>query len=230
MMVLNKHVPTTTAPWQLDSFDGMVMPGSLAGQPQATGSDFASQSAQLQHLFNVTQAMSAAQPSMMLKPDVGQLYQQNAAYLSQDLGQDGGAGLGGIADQLQDFSAQQFVAVSAGMALGRNEQFLNQTASSEVCMFFMRTGTCAFGSRCRFKHPMNRPQVQLNTGGYPMRQAVPNCAHYVSKGWCAFGTTCKFNHPEPTSFMPPMTMADQIAVSSQMASNQNPSMFPYALQ
>lgn len=96
--------------------------------------------------------------------------------------------------------------------------------SNEVCMFFMRTGTCAFGTRCRFKHPLNRPQVQLNSGGYPIRPAVPNCAHYMSKGWCAFGTTCKFNHPEPGAFVSTMYAGgDAPPVSAP------PSMFPYGM-
>eukprot|EP00201_Polytomella_parva_P013287 CAMPEP_0175053788 /NCGR_PEP_ID=MMETSP0052_2-20121109/9129_1 /TAXON_ID=51329 ORGANISM="Polytomella parva, Strain SAG 63-3" /NCGR_SAMPLE_ID=MMETSP0052_2 /ASSEMBLY_ACC=CAM_ASM_000194 /LENGTH=308 /DNA_ID=CAMNT_0016318381 /DNA_START=213 /DNA_END=1139 /DNA_ORIENTATION=- len=64
------------------------------------------------------------------------------------------------------------------------------------CTFFLRTGTCAYGDRCKFKHPVDRPPPQLNSRGYPFRKGESDCLHYIKKGWCAFGATCKFNHPE----------------------------------
>jgi hypothetical protein len=38
------------------------------------------------------------------------------------------------------------------------------------CAFFMRTGTCAYGDRCRFAHPPDRPPPDLNSRGYPKRE------------------------------------------------------------
>ncbi|KAG2453551.1 hypothetical protein HYH02_001770 [Chlamydomonas schloesseri] len=66
----------------------------------------------------------------------------------------------------------------------------------QLCTFFLRTGTCAYGDRCKFSHPADRPPPQLNSRGYPVRAEEPDCAHYLKKGWCAFGPTCKYNHPE----------------------------------
>eukprot|EP00803_Ostreobium_quekettii_P009341 evm.model.scf_518.6 EVM.evm.TU.scf_518.6 scf_518:40419-46427(+) len=66
-----------------------------------------------------------------------------------------------------------------------------------VCQFFLRTGTCAFGSRCKFFHPKDHRPPQLNPKGYPVRSEERNCAFYLKHGWCAFGATCKFNHPYP---------------------------------
>ncbi|GLC43083.1 hypothetical protein PLESTB_000864900 [Pleodorina starrii] len=71
-----------------------------------------------------------------------------------------------------------------------------EPGEKQLCTFFLRTGTCAYGDRCKFSHPANRPPPQLNTRGYPVRSEEPDCAHYLKKGWCAFGPTCKFNHPE----------------------------------
>jgi len=38
------------------------------------------------------------------------------------------------------------------------------------CAFFMRTGTCAYGDRCRFLHPADRPPPLLNSRGFPRRE------------------------------------------------------------
>lgn len=65
-----------------------------------------------------------------------------------------------------------------------------------TCAFFKRTGTCAYGDRCKFLHPVDCPPPSLNQRGYPMRPEEPNCPHYIKKGWCAFGATCKFHHAE----------------------------------
>ncbi len=35
----------------------------------------------------------------------------------------------------------------------------------QLCTFFLRTGTCAYGDRCKFKHPLDRPPPTLNTRG-----------------------------------------------------------------
>ncbi|WIA12155.1 hypothetical protein OEZ85_012227 [Tetradesmus obliquus] len=66
----------------------------------------------------------------------------------------------------------------------------------QPCAFFMRTGTCAYGNRCKFSHPEDRPQVFMNNRGLPLRPEEPDCAFYVRNGWCAFSDTCKFHHPD----------------------------------
>ncbi|EFJ50950.1 hypothetical protein VOLCADRAFT_103744 [Volvox carteri f. nagariensis] len=89
---------------------------------------------------------------------------------------------------------------SRGVDAKKTEPTTTTTATTteerQLCTFFIRTGTCAYGDRCKFKHPLDRPPPQLNTRGYPIRADEPDCAHYLKKGWCAFGPTCKFNHPE----------------------------------
>jgi hypothetical protein len=79
------------------------------------------------------------------------------------------------------------------------QDMINEDSDKEVCSFFMRTGICAYGDRCKFKHPVNRPQPTLTSRGYPVRPGAQKCAHFVKKGWCAFGLTCKFTHTEVLS-------------------------------
>ena len=87
-----------------------------------------------------------------------------------------------------------------------------------ICTFFLRTGTCAYGDRCKFLHPRDRPPPVLNARGYPVRPEEVDCAHYLKKGWCAFNLTCKFNHPE---LAPPVLPSSSygIAASQQQYVN-----------
>ncbi len=49
----------------------------------------------------------------------------------------------------------------------------------QACTFFLRTGTCAYSSACKFIHPADCPAPQLNTRGYPLRACEPDCVHYL---------------------------------------------------
>ena len=47
----------------------------------------------------------------------------------------------------------------------------------QACSFFLKTATCAFGSKCRFAHPVDQaPPVRFNVLGLPLRPAEPPCA------------------------------------------------------
>ena len=59
------------------------------------------------------------------------------------------------------------------------------------CTFYMKTGSCRFGSGCKFNHP------RLNTHSHAFNEnpAEPDCSFYMKTGSCRFGSGCKFNHP-----------------------------------
>ncbi|CAA2956855.1 zinc finger CCCH domain-containing 32-like isoform X1 [Olea europaea subsp. europaea] len=65
------------------------------------------------------------------------------------------------------------------------------------CPYYMRTGTCGYGAKCRYNHPHDRG---ISTGGvmrdYPERVGEPSCQYYLRTGTCKFGPSCKFNHPK----------------------------------
>lgn len=114
------------------------------------------------------------------------------------LGQETWAGETGALEQI---AAQ--VGYSNQQSTGDAVQYsYDDSQTKSLCTFFVRTGTCAYGDRCKFRHPENRPPPQLNSQGYPLRPGEPDCPHYLKKGWCAFGLTCKFNHPEVNSVVP----------------------------
>ncbi|RWR76554.1 zinc finger CCCH domain-containing protein 32 [Cinnamomum micranthum f. kanehirae] len=68
------------------------------------------------------------------------------------------------------------------------------------CKFFVRTGSCGFGARCRYNHPRDRRAVaggsRIENGEYPERVGEPTCEYFMKTGYCKFGTTCKFHHPK----------------------------------
>ncbi|CAA0834810.1 Zinc finger CCCH domain-containing protein 32 [Striga hermonthica] len=68
------------------------------------------------------------------------------------------------------------------------------------CIYFMRTGFCGYGSRCRFNHPHDRNSAMgsVRTSGvdYPERMGQPVCQYYMRTGMCKFGSTCKYHHPK----------------------------------
>ncbi|EFJ05693.1 hypothetical protein SELMODRAFT_45667, partial [Selaginella moellendorffii] len=66
------------------------------------------------------------------------------------------------------------------------------------CVYYMRTGLCAFGMSCKFNHPPNRKlaaAIARGKGEYPERPGQPECQYFLKTGTCKFGSTCKYDHP-----------------------------------
>lgn len=67
------------------------------------------------------------------------------------------------------------------------------------CIYYLRTGSCGYGSNCRFNHPStNAGQVYgvKTSSEHPERAGQPDCGHYLKTGTCKFGSTCKYHHPK----------------------------------
>ncbi|XP_010546927.1 PREDICTED: zinc finger CCCH domain-containing protein 58-like isoform X2 [Tarenaya hassleriana] len=68
------------------------------------------------------------------------------------------------------------------------------------CIYYLRTGACGYGSRCRFNHPRDRGAVM----GASRRDAgesigQPVCQHFMKTGTCKYGASCKYHHPRQGS-------------------------------
>ncbi|KAM7258119.1 hypothetical protein ACFE04_013860 [Oxalis oulophora] len=67
------------------------------------------------------------------------------------------------------------------------------------CIYYLRTGFCGYGARCRFNHPHDRVAVlavaRATGGEYPERMGQPVCQYFMRTGSCKFGASCKYHHP-----------------------------------
>ncbi|PIA61573.1 hypothetical protein AQUCO_00300828v1 [Aquilegia coerulea] len=67
------------------------------------------------------------------------------------------------------------------------------------CVYYMRTGTCGYGARCRFNHPHDRTAAagaMRQAEEYPEREGQPACQYFMKTGNCKFGASCKYHHPK----------------------------------
>ncbi|XP_042442347.1 zinc finger CCCH domain-containing protein ZFN-like isoform X1 [Zingiber officinale] len=66
------------------------------------------------------------------------------------------------------------------------------------CEYYMKTGSCKYGSSCKYNHPKGRNQeadCAIGPYGLPLRPGLPTCKYYAANGNCKYGATCKFDHP-----------------------------------
>ncbi|XP_015882360.3 zinc finger CCCH domain-containing protein 43 [Ziziphus jujuba] len=71
---------------------------------------------------------------------------------------------------------------------------------AEDCSFYLKTGTCKFGSNCKFNHPVRRKNNQVakekvkEQEELPERPGQTECKYYLRSGGCKFGKACRYNH------------------------------------
>ncbi|XAR68140.1 hypothetical protein NMG60_11003167 [Bertholletia excelsa] len=86
-----------------------------------------------------------------------------------------------------------------GTLLSPSVPQLPERPDQPECRHFMNTGSCKYGSDCKYHHPRERI-VQSGTNslgplGLPLRPGQAVCLYYSSYGLCKYGPTCKFDHP-----------------------------------
>ncbi|XVF60143.1 hypothetical protein PTKIN_Ptkin08bG0020200 [Pterospermum kingtungense] len=80
------------------------------------------------------------------------------------------------------------------------------------CPYYMRTGSCGYGSNCIFNHPdltaegsnskLHHPKARpskptgFSSSGLPLRPDRKICRSYEKIGICKYGRSCCFHHPE----------------------------------
>ncbi|XP_047342325.1 zinc finger CCCH domain-containing protein 67-like [Impatiens glandulifera] len=68
---------------------------------------------------------------------------------------------------------------------------------AEDCAFYIRNGTCKFGSSCKFNHPPWRKNQAANDRRKEAstdRPGQTECKYHMKAGGCKYGNTCRYNH------------------------------------
>ncbi|XP_058101057.1 zinc finger CCCH domain-containing protein 37-like isoform X2 [Magnolia sinica] len=98
----------------------------------------------------------------------------------------------------------------AQTTVGLGPTIYPQRPGQTECDFYMKTGECKFGERCKFHHPIDQSEptpsmmkhtlqqnVKLTLAGLPRRVGAIICPFYMKTGTCKYGSTCRFDHPPP---------------------------------
>nr|KYP71491.1 Zinc finger CCCH domain-containing protein 32 [Cajanus cajan] len=70
------------------------------------------------------------------------------------------------------------------------------------CVYYMRTGACGYGSRCRYNHPRDRRDFflkfiwKLLSFQFKVVILILGGQYYLKTGTCKFAASCKFHHPK----------------------------------
>ncbi|XAR67946.1 hypothetical protein NMG60_11002898 [Bertholletia excelsa] len=82
-----------------------------------------------------------------------------------------------------------------GLKEGRNRRYPYPVRPDvEDCSYYMRTGTCKFGSNCKFNHPPKRRNQVKEWEENSERLGQIECKYYLTSGGCKFGKSCRYNH------------------------------------
>uniref|UniRef100_A0A5B7A1N5 Putative zinc finger CCCH domain-containing protein 58-like n=1 Tax=Davidia involucrata TaxID=16924 RepID=A0A5B7A1N5_DAVIN len=85
------------------------------------------------------------------------------------------------------------------LGLGGGDESYPERPDEADCMYYLRTGFCGYGPRCRFNHPRDRSSavgaMRAGGGEYPEQVGQPVCQYYMRTGICKFGASCKYHHP-----------------------------------
>ncbi|CDO98891.1 unnamed protein product [Coffea canephora] len=88
------------------------------------------------------------------------------------------------------------------LGLGGGPEPYPERPDQADCIYYLRTGLCGYGARCRFNHPRDRTAAmgaRATAGEYPERVGQPVCQFYMRTGNCKFGASCKYHHPRQGS-------------------------------
>ncbi|OWM90567.1 hypothetical protein CDL15_Pgr014870 [Punica granatum] len=99
-----------------------------------------------------------------------------------------------------------------GTGVGRYNSFPVRPGA-EDCAFYIKTGTCKFGSLCKFNHPVRRrnPHVSAARERVNVKEELMDktgrieCKYYLRTGGCKYGKACKYDHPRTKPSVTPVT-------------------------
>ncbi|GJT29096.1 zinc finger CCCH domain-containing protein 37 isoform X2 [Tanacetum coccineum] len=118
--------------------------------------------------------------------------------------------------------------------LGLGISIYPQRPGQLECDYYMKTGACMFGERCKYHHPLDRTShalsakegqqniVKFTLAGLPRREGAVNCPYYMKTGACKYGVTCKFDHPPPGEVMAAVTSQGASTTTGEEVKEDHP--------
>ncbi|KAL5717865.1 hypothetical protein ACHQM5_010822 [Ranunculus cassubicifolius] len=105
---------------------------------------------------------------------------------------------------------EETVEVMKGGGKPKKSQFPSRPGEPD-CTFYLKTGSCGFGSNCKFNHPSKKKhkvrslsnESQDSAAAQGVEEKVENpkrvgqleCKYYLTPGGCKFGKVCRYHHP-----------------------------------
>ncbi|KAM1516252.1 hypothetical protein ACFXTH_015242 [Malus domestica] len=71
---------------------------------------------------------------------------------------------------------------------------------AEDCSYYLKTGSCKFGSNCKFNHPVRRKPNQVpkervkDKDESAENPSQTECKYYLRSGGCKYGENCRYSH------------------------------------
>ncbi|XP_024974962.1 zinc finger CCCH domain-containing protein 67-like [Cynara cardunculus var. scolymus] len=89
-------------------------------------------------------------------------------------------------------------------------------SDAKDCLFFVHTGSCSFGSSCRFNHPSPVDDDKERNNGRHSGKSFENsprtpCKFYLA-GICKYGASCRFNHAMPSAELMQLQQYNSLAL------------------
>ncbi|KAK1377246.1 Zinc finger, CCCH-type [Heracleum sosnowskyi] len=98
---------------------------------------------------------------------------------------------------------------------------------AEDCSFYMRTGTCKYGSNCRFNHPLKRKN-QASRDMFKQREehfdgpGPTECKYQSTPGGCKYGKACRYNHSRPKPSVAPIAEFNFLGLPMRVGEKECP--------
>ncbi|XP_039141937.1 zinc finger CCCH domain-containing protein ZFN-like [Dioscorea cayenensis subsp. rotundata] len=80
-----------------------------------------------------------------------------------------------------------------------NQPYFPERPDQPECQYYMKTGSCKYGTSCKYNHPKERnislANYTVGPHGLPLRPGMAACTFYNTYGSCKYGSACKYDHP-----------------------------------
>ncbi|XP_068309253.1 zinc finger CCCH domain-containing protein 67-like isoform X1 [Pyrus communis] len=125
--------------------------------------------------------------------------EKNERQSEQSEQSDGGEGWGGNQGWEEDGGGVEEKKAVETQESNRRYQYPVRP-EAEDCSYYLKTGSCKFGSNCKFNHPVRRKPNQVpkervkDKDESAENPSQTECKYYLRSGGCKYGENCRYSH------------------------------------